>query len=135
MSATYVHTFYYLLLFEKFCLCQIYRVIEQIRIGDLTGDATRVSHRVFSMSVYSNRISIFTCWGETTQSSYTHFRRRDAPDPCRSSRISLRGFLRYLGTNRRKIVPINRKTRRENHFTSQEPQDESGPTKPTRPGG
>lgn len=55
--------------------------------------------------------------------------------PIRVARISLRGFLRYLGTNRRKIVPINRKTRRENHFTSQEPQDESGPTKPTRPGG
>lgn len=50
-----------------------------------------------------------------------------------SSRISLRGFLRYLGTNLRGIVPINRETHRENHFTPQQPQDESGPTKPTRP--
>ena len=55
------------------------------------------------------------------QSSYTRFRRRDVPDPCHSGQISLWGFLRYLGTNLRRIVLINRKTRRETHFTLQEP--------------
>lgn len=63
---------------------------------------------------YSSCIS--TCRVQTTQSSYTRFRRRDAPlSLSLSIRVasvgsSLRCFPRYLGTNLRRIVPINRKT-------------------------